>query len=153
MIESEGFSATTETPHRECCMSMSQAQISNRLPLKCDREQGKAAGTVIFRFSGPFTARTVFASQSPDAVSSLFDLQPMLPTGELPAVIVFDLTGVPYMDSAGLGMVVRYYSRYHDKGIRFIAAGMTSRVQELFQLTKVDTVIPLVATVEQADAH
>jgi hypothetical protein len=39
---------------------MTQAQISNRLPLTFEREEGEEPGTVIFRFSGPFTARTVF---------------------------------------------------------------------------------------------
>jgi anti-anti-sigma factor len=57
------------------------------------------------------------------------------------------------MDSAGLGMVVRHYARYHDKGVRFIAAGISPRVLALFQLTKVDTIIPMIATVEEADAH
>ncbi|HEY4381685.1 MAG TPA: STAS domain-containing protein [Acidobacteriaceae bacterium] len=131
---------------------MTEAQTSNRLPLACEREAGKDRGTIIFRFSGPFTARTVFAVQSPDAIGHLFDLQTMLPDGELPAVNIFDLTAVPYMDSAGLGMVVRHYTRCKDKGVRFVAAGMSPRVLELFQLTKVDTVLPLIATVAEAEA-
>jgi ABC-type transporter Mla MlaB component len=131
---------------------MSQIQVSNRLSLACEREEGKAPGSVIFRFSGPFTARTVFASQSPDAVGSQFDLQTMLPGGVLPGLIIFDLTGVPYMDSAGLGMVVRHYARYQDKGVRFVAAGMSPKVLELFQMTKVGTIIPMVATLDEADA-
>jgi anti-anti-sigma factor len=133
-------------------MAETQAQTSNRLPLACERETGKAAGTVIFRFTGPFTAR-VFAAQSPDAVSNLFEFQSILPSGELPAVNIFDLTDVPYMDSAGLGVVVRHYTRCQDRGVRSIAAGMSPRVLELFKLTKVDTVLPLIATAEEADAE
>jgi anti-anti-sigma factor len=129
---------------------MTQAQISNRLPLSFERKEGEAPGTVIFRFSGPFTARTVFECQSADAVSKLFDLQLMLPNGEQPALNIFDLTDVPYMDSTGLGMVIRHYVRCQDKGVRFIAAGVSPRVLELFQLTTVDTVIPMSATVEEA---
>ena len=134
-------------------MSEIQAQTSTRNHLDCERKPGNTPGSVIFRFSGPFTARTVFAAQSPDAVNTLFDLQAMLPSGEPPTMIIFDLSDVPYMDSAGLGMVVRHYARYHDKGLRFIAAGMTPRVLELFQLTKVDTVLPLAATLAEADAR
>ena len=134
-------------------MPETQAQTSNRAHLDCERKPGKTPGTVIFHFSGPFTARTVFASQSPDAVDTLFDLQSMLSSGEPPSVIVFDLSNVPYMDSAGLGMVMRYYARFRDKGLRFIAAGMTPRVLELFKLTKVDTVLPLTATLAEADPH
>jgi anti-anti-sigma factor len=133
--------------------AMTQAQNSNLLPLTFERDEGKAPGTVIFHFSGPFTARTVFESQSPEGVSQMFDLQLMLPTGEMPTVNIFDLTDVEYMDSTGLGMVVRHYVRCQDKGVRFIAAGASPRVLELFKLTNVDTVIPMIATVEEVDAH
>ncbi len=131
---------------------MSQAEISNRLPLTFEREVDEGPGTVVFRFSGPFTARTVFECQSPDAVSKMFDLQLMLPSGEPPAANIFDLTDVPYMDSSGLGMVVRHYVRCQDKGVRFVAAGVNPRVLELFKLTNVDAVIPITTTpVEEAN--
>jgi anti-anti-sigma factor len=129
---------------------MTQAEISNRLPLTFEREVGEAQGTVVFRFSGPFTARTVFECQSPEAVSRMFDLQLMLPSGEPPTVNIFDLTDVPYMDSSGLGMVVRHYVRCQDKGVRFMAAGVNPRVLELFKLTNVDAVIPMTDIVEEA---
>ena len=130
---------------------MTQAEISNRLPLTFEREVDEGPGTVVFRFSGPFTARTVFECQSPDAVSKMFDLQLMLPSGEPPAVNIFDLTDVPYMDSSGLGMVVRHYVRCQDKGVRFVAAGVNPRVLELFKLTNVDAVIPITTTVEESN--
>ena len=132
---------------------MTQPQISNPLPLTFERKEGEAPGTVIFHFSGPFTARTVFESQSSDAVAKMFDLQLMLPTGELPTANIFDLTDVEYMDSTGLGMVIRHYVRCQDKGVRFITAGASPRVLELFRLTNVDTVIPMIATVEEVDTH
>jgi anti-anti-sigma factor len=129
---------------------MTQAPISNRLPLTFERKESEVPGTVIFHFSGPFTAHAVFECQSSDAVSKMFDLQLMLPTGEAPAVNIFDLTDVPYMDSSGLGMVIRHYVRCQDKGVRFIAAGVGPRVLELFRLTNVDAVIPMITTVEEA---
>ena len=129
---------------------MTQGEISNRLPLSFEREVDEAPGTVVFRFSGPFTARTVFECQSPEAVSKMFDLQLMLNSGEPPTLNVFDLTDVPYMDSTGLGMVIRHYVRCQDNGVRFIASGVNARVLELFKLTNVDTVIPLITTVEEA---
>lgn len=79
----------------------------------------------------------------------MFDLQLMLGTGEPPAVNIFDLTNVPYMDSTGLGMVIRHYVRCQDKGVRFIAAGVNPRVLELFMLTNLDTVIPMTAAAEE----
>jgi anti-anti-sigma factor len=130
---------------------MTHAETSNRLPLTFEREVDEGPGTVVFRFSGPFTARTVFECQSPDAVSKMFDLQLMLPSGEPPAANIFDLTDVPYMDSSGLGMVVRHYVRCQDKGVRFVAAGVNPRVLELFKLTNVDAVIPITTTVEETN--
>ena len=127
---------------------MTQDQITNRLPLTFERKEGENLGTVVFHFSGPFTARTVFECQSSDPISRISDLQLMLATGEPPAVNIFDLTDVPYMDSTGLGMVIRHYVRCQDKGVRFIAAGVSPRVLELFKLTNVDTVISIIATVE-----
>src|ERR1700733_15548790 len=112
---------------------MTQVQTSNRLPLTFERKEGEVPGTVSFHFSGPFTARTVFECQSSDTVSKLFDLQLMLPNGEPPAVNIFDLSDVPYMDSTGLGLAIRHYVRCQDKGVRFIAAGVSSRVLELFK--------------------
>jgi anti-anti-sigma factor len=132
---------------------MTQGESSNRLPLTFEREVDEAPGTVVFRFSGPFTARTVFECQSAEAVSKMFDLQLMLNSGEAPTLNVFDLSDVPYMDSSGLGMVVRHYVRCQDNGVRFLASGVNPRVLELFKLTNVDTVIPLIATiVEEASS-
>src|SRR5580658_2950123 len=108
-------------------MLMTESQVSPRVPITLERVAGKAPGTVIFRFSGPFTARSVFEAQSPDAFNSTLDLQ----SGEPLTAHIFDLTDVPYMDSAGLGMIVRHYVRCRDKGVRFIAAGMGPRVLEL----------------------
>jgi anti-anti-sigma factor len=129
---------------------MTPAQISNRLPLTFEREEGETPGTVVFRFSGPFTARAVFECQSPDAVSQMFDLQLMPSAGAPAAVNIFDLTDVPYMDSSGLGIVVRHYVRCKDKGVGFMATGVGPRVLELFKLTKIDAVIPIIVTGEEA---
>ena len=45
-------------------------------------------------------------------------------------------------------MVIRHYVRCQDKGVRFIASGVNARVLELFKLTNVDAVIPMIAAVE-----
>ena len=75
------------------------------------------------------------------------------PGDDSPLTNIFDLTGVPYMDSAGLGVLVSHYVRCHGKGVRLIAVGASRHVLELFKMTKVDTFIPLAATVDEADAN
>jgi anti-anti-sigma factor len=126
-----------------------QAQVWKASAFTIDREAGKVPGTVIFRFSGPFTARNMFASLTPDAVRNLFESEL---NGER-ALQIFDLTSVPYMDSIGLGMLVSQYVRCQGKGVRMVAAGVNPRVLELLKLTKLDTFIPMAATVEEAEVH
>lgn len=113
----------------------------NDAPLSIERAEGKAPGTLIFRFAGPLTLR------------NLFSMQEQLRAGELPRVTILDFSGVPYMDSAGMGAVINHYVHCQNRGARMVAAGVNSRVMELFKLTKVDTVIPLAGTVEEAEAE
>jgi anti-anti-sigma factor len=131
-------------------MPTSQAQIWKGSPFTIERTEGKAPGTVIFRLCGPFTARDMYGSLTPAALSNMLDFQ-STPSEQAPAVNIVDLTDVPYMDSTGLGMIVRHYVRCQGKGIRLIAAGMSPRVLDLFKLTKMDAVIPTAPTAEEAD--
>jgi anti-anti-sigma factor len=131
-------------------MPTSQAQIWKGSPFTIERTEGKAPGTMIFRLCGPFTARDMYGSLTPAALSNMLDFQ-STPSEQAPAVNIVDLTDVPYMDSTGLGMIVRHYVRCQGKGIRLIAAGMSPRVLDLFKLTKMDAVIPTAPTAEEAD--
>jgi anti-anti-sigma factor len=55
------------------------------------------------------------------------------------------------MDSAGLGLIVSHYVRCQDRGVRLVVAGVSPRVVQLFEMTKVDGFFPRIATVEEAD--
>ncbi len=129
---------------------MSTDQIWKSTPFTIERKAGKSPGTVIFRLCGPFTARDMFGTLTPIALHNLLTFQSS-PIEEQPTLNIVDLTGVPYMDSMGLGRIVTHLVHCQGKGIRMIAAGLTPRVHELFLMTKVDTVIPTAATVEEID--
>ena len=129
---------------------MTQAQIWKSSPFSIERKEGKAPGTVIFRLCGPFTARDMYGSLTPLDLQNMLDFQ-STPSEELPALNILDLTEVPYMDSTGLGMIVKHYVRCQGKGIRVIAAGANGRILELFRLTKMDGVITTTSTVDDAD--
>jgi anti-anti-sigma factor len=131
---------------------VTQAQIWKGTPFSIERKEGKAPGTVIFRLCGPFTARDMFGSLTPVALNNMLDFQ-STPSEQPPAVNILDLTDVPYMDSTGLGMIVRHYVRCQGKGVRLIAAGVSPRVLELFKLTKVEAVFSMTATIEEADSQ
>ncbi|MGA2672653.1 MAG: STAS domain-containing protein [Terracidiphilus sp.] len=110
-------------------------------PLTIERHEGKVPGTRILRLTGPLTLR------------NLFTFQDELRSGEPPLIAIFDLTAVPYLDSAGMGALINYFVHCEKNGIQMIVAGVSLRGLELFKMTKVDTVIPLVATLEEAEVR
>jgi ABC-type transporter Mla MlaB component len=127
-----------------------QAQIWKGSPFTIERKEGKTSSTVIFRFHGAFTARDMYGSLTPFALSNMLAFQSPGDNGP-PALNILDLTDVPYMDSAGLGIIVRHYVRCKSKGVRLIVAGAVPRVLDLFKMTKVDGLIPATDTVEEAE--
>ena len=109
-------------------------------PLTIERKEGKAPGTVITRLNGPVTLR------------NLFDLQSQLRAGDMPRTSILDLGGVPYMDSAGMGAIINYYTHCQNKGVKLIVAAVSPRVMELFKMTRVDKIISFSPSVEEAEA-
>ena len=109
-------------------------------PLVIERKEGKAPGTVIVSLAGPVTLR------------NLFDLQSQLRAGDMPRVSILDLSGVPYMDSAGMGAIINYYTHCQNKGVKLIVAAVSPRVMELFKMTRVDKIISFSPSVEEAEA-
>jgi anti-sigma B factor antagonist len=109
-------------------------------PLHIERRNGAAPGTQILVLSGPLTLR------------NLFELQHELRSGELPKISILDLSGVPYMDSAGMGLIINHFVHCQNLGSKMIVAGVSPRVHELFRMTKVDSIITQTASVEAAEA-
>ena len=133
-------------------MSELQAQIWKGTAFCIDRLRGKAPGTVIFRFTGPFTARDMYDTVAPTAFHHIFDCE-LTPSDSTPITNIIDLTAVPYMDSSGIGVLVSHYVRCRGKGVRLIAVGANPRVVQLFKLTRVDSFMPMVATLAEAEAN
>jgi anti-anti-sigma factor len=131
-------------------MTNNDAMIWKSTPFMIERRTGKSPSTVIFRLCGPFTARDMYGTLTPDEFQKVFDLEPV--EGEAPIVRnILDLTDVPYVDSMGLGMIVAHHVRCHNRGIQMIAAGVGDRVLQLLKLTKVDAVIPMIGSVAEAE--
>jgi anti-anti-sigma factor len=91
----------------------------------------------------------MFGTLAPIDLHNVLSFQ-TIPSEQPPVLNILDLTDVPYMDSTGLGRIVSHYVHCRGKGIRMIASGMSPRVLELFKMTKVDTVIPMTPTIEEA---
>jgi anti-anti-sigma factor len=100
---------------------------------------GTKEGTVILTLEGPFT------------LGNMFQLQ-----GELrslkPACLIMDMVAVPYMDSAGLGVIMNYFVSAQGAGRKLILSGVNERVKALIEMTRVDTILKIADSIEAAQA-
>ncbi|MGO8933091.1 MAG: STAS domain-containing protein [Terracidiphilus sp.] len=133
-------------------MATSGWQTWNSGPFSIQRKPGKLPGTVILCFCGPFTIRDAYSSLPPGELNRILGLEPA-PGEEPPKLNILDLTTCPYMDSSGLGIIATHYVRCQKQGLRFIVAGLSPKVRDVFRITKMDTVIPIAATVEDAEVN
>jgi anti-sigma B factor antagonist len=63
--------------------------------------------------------------------------------------IVLDLSAVSFLDSTGLGAIVSSLKRLEGNGVMVIC-GAGEMVMDVFRLTRMDRVFPIVPTVEDA---
>jgi anti-anti-sigma factor len=102
------------------------------------REAGATGSTAILRLKGPLTLTTLFVLQEK--------------LREIPgADTVIDVSEVPYIDSAGLGTVLSHWSHTQRTGHKFAMTGVSPRIGVLLEITKVNTVLPMFQTAEEAD--
>ena len=57
--------------------------------------------------------------------------------------LVLEMSGVPYMDSAGLGSLVHASGVVQERGGVLRLAGVTDKVATLLRMTKVDSLLPM----------
>ncbi len=134
------------------CMATFAWQTWNSAPFSIERKQGKAPGTVILRFCGPFTVRDAYTALPPLKLNQVLALE-QEPGEEPLARNILDMTACPYMDSSGLGIIATHYVRCQKRGISMIAAGLSPKVRDVLRITKMDSVIPTAASVEEAEAN
>jgi anti-sigma B factor antagonist len=100
---------------------------------------GTSDGTTILKLSGPLTLSTIFGFQN--AFRSM-----------KPKLMILDLSETPYMDSAGLGLIINYMVGAEDEGRKLLLAGVNDRIKALFEMTKVHGVLKCYPTVADAEA-
>jgi len=67
--------------------------------------------------------------------------------------IVLNLADVSYIDSAGVGTLVGLYASVHNAGGDIALVGLTGKVKDVLQITKLVTVFEVFATPEDAIYH
>ena len=64
--------------------------------------------------------------------------------------IILDLSGVPYVDSAGLGSLVSAYVTRHKSGQRTVLTGVNSRIIHLLEITRMAQLFPIFPSLSDA---
>jgi anti-anti-sigma factor len=106
--------------------------------LEIQRTPGSAPDVTILALKGPLT------------IGTLFDFQTALREPDLKSTII-DFSDVPYIDSAGLGVVLSHWAHTQRIGVKFAVVAMSEKVRVLLQMTKVDTLLPIYPTAADAE--
>lgn len=122
---------------------MTEFRSSKSSEFKIRRHEDKMSGAVTFQLSGPFTVRNMYKSVAPVTLHGVLGSKPNCAQ---PAVHIFDLTQVPYMDSAALGMIVNHCRQNRGRGIRTIATGVGPRVLERIRNSNMENLLPIAAS-------
>src|SRR3954467_10616428 len=101
--------------------------------------EGVQDGVVVMKLVGPLTMRNLFAFHGELASNK-------------PPLMIFDLSEVPYIDSAGIGVLIGYYIAAKNSGRRMALAGANERIQALLVRTRVRDLLQSFVTVEEAIA-
>jgi anti-anti-sigma factor len=90
----------------------------------------------VYRLSGPLLLNNMFGFQSVMRSES--------------AATILDMTDVPYIDSAGLGVLTNSFVAHQKHGRRLLFVSVNERVHELFKLTCLDKLFEVFPNVESA---
>jgi anti-anti-sigma factor len=108
-------------------------------PLTVTAQSGLHEGTTILVLRGPLTLQNSFDFQNDLAQHK-------------PALLILDLTESPYMDSAGLGLLMNFYVSAEKNGRKLLLAGANHRISALLEMTKVNQILKNYPTAADAEA-
>lgn len=83
-------------------------------------------------------------------IHTIFDFQNAVREEASPLLII-DFSGVPFMDSAGLGAVVGAYVRAQKAQSKIVFAGMNERLKALVDMTRLGQMFSMYSTVDEAE--
>jgi len=88
----------------------------------------------------------IYALKGPLTLGNLFTAQEAL-RSDAP-VLILDLAGVPFIDSAGIGALVQCFASRTKQGKRLVLTGPNEMVTKIFKATKVDTLLETYPTLD-----
>lgn len=75
--------------------------------------------------------------------ASEVELSTAFDTAKVSPVVVLDFSGLAYMNSSGIGLLVTTLVRAQRVGVRLVACGLDEHYREIFALTRLDEPIPV----------
>jgi anti-sigma B factor antagonist len=112
--------------------------LASQEPLTIEDLDGSRPGQRVLRLKGPVV------------LSTLFHFQSTLRAKDAPALII-DFTGVPYIDSAGIGALVSAYVTHNKDGRSLALVGVNDRVRNALIVTRVESFFRFFPTLEEAE--
>ena len=106
--------------------------------LSIERIPSATEGLETMKLTGPLTLAT------------LFEMQESLRKDPQPNTII-DLSGVPYVDSAGLGALLSFHASCKRAGRNYVLAAMAPRVHTMFSASKVDRLVNIAPSLAEAE--
>ena len=106
--------------------------------LTITESQGAQEGERILRLNGPITITTLFA------------LRDTMRAEKAAKTLILDFSQVPYVDSAGVGVIVNAHVSCVNSGRRVVLVAVNDRVRTLMKNTRVDEVLAIFPTLEEA---
>jgi anti-sigma B factor antagonist len=98
---------------------------------------GNGSGTEIMHLEGPLVMGT------------MAEFQQTLRSETAPTVVL-DFSGTPFIDSAGLGVLIAIQVHFAHGKRKLVVAGMNDKCRALLKMTNVEAMFPSYATVEDA---
>ena len=86
---------------------------------------------------GPEEGHRLLRLNGPLVLSNFFDFQRMV-REDKSTTLILDFSGVPYVDSAGIGAMVGAYVNRDKDGRKLLLVGVSSRARTALQVTKVE---------------
>jgi anti-sigma B factor antagonist len=104
---------------------------------------------VIEDIPGPKDGQRILRLTGPVVLSNLFAFQSII-RSDTSRTLLLDFTNVPYVDSAGIGALVGAYVTHDKDGRSLYLIGVSQRVQDALQVTRVKQFFHFVDSVPQS---
>lgn len=110
------------------------------------------ADELVIDRSQSYSPHEVLSLQGPLTANNAPIFQNAIRREEPASTLILDFSDVPYVDSAGLGLLVSAFISRHKAGRRMVLSGINARVQKLFEITRMQELFLIFHSPDEAIA-